>query len=212
MKGKLERFVRDNREDFDRLEPRTDLWNAIEKGLGPSSTTGPARSDAFEQNGQGPGGQSVSNGIIRLRGFRSWGAQRMWHVAASVSVLVGLAAGFWYFNTRYGVTEQPEVVAVSPTYARQFTQYTRLIDDKRAELKTLTASNPALYEQFATELDRLEHGYQNLKQELPKTPNQEVLIRAMVQNLQTQIDLLNQQLMIIERIKQQTNEPQKALI
>ncbi|RAJ98069.1 hypothetical protein LX87_02977 [Larkinella arboricola] len=186
MKDRLERFVRDNREDFDVFEPRADLWKDLEKELGHKE-------------------RPLWMGL----NTPSWMGRRMiWQIAASIALVVGLG-GFWYFNARYGVTEQPEIVALSPTYARTVTQYTRLIEDKRTELKTILESDPALYQQFAADLDRLEKTYQKLKQELPKTPNQEIMIQAMVENLRTQIDLLNQQLMIIQRIKQQNHEPNK---
>ena len=81
-----------------------------------------------------------------------------------------------------------------------------LIDDKRAELKQMTEDNPALYQEFATDLDRLEKSYKSLKADLPQNPNQEMLIQAMIQNLQLQINLLNEQLRVIQRIKQQTHE------
>ncbi|WP_266369005.1 hypothetical protein [Tellurirhabdus rosea] len=187
MKSKLERFVRDNREDFDTFEPRADLWDSIAQELG------------HQPERRWAGSVWVNNTFGNRR--------RMWQIAASVSVIVGLAGGFLYFNNQYGVTRQPDVVAAAPAHAREFVQYTRLIDEKRAELKTLTASNPVLYQEFSTELNQLEASYKNLRKELPENPNQEVLIQAMVQNLQLQIDLLNQQLMIIQRIKQQNNEP-----
>lgn len=191
MKDRLERFVRDNREDFDVFEPRADLWKDLEKELGHKER--PLWLGLNRPAWMGP----------------AWMGRRMvWQIAASIALVVGLG-GFWYFNQQYGVTEQPDVVAFNPGYARTVQQYTRLIEDKRVELKTVTESNPALYQQFAADLDRLEKTYQNLKQELPKTPNQEILIQAMVENLKTQIDLLNQQLMIIQRIKQQNHEPNR---
>ena len=186
MKDKLERFVRDNQEDFDAFEPRADLWKELEKGLGHKS-------------------RPLWLGSPLSR-------RTVWQIAASIALVIGLGGGFWYFSHQYGATTPTDVVAANPIYARTVTQYTQLIDDKRAELKTLTESNPALYNEFAADLNRLERSYQNLKQELPKNPNQEVLIQAMVQNLQTQIDLLNQQLIIIQRIKQQNNESHKVLI
>ena len=109
-------------------------------------------------------------------------------------------------NYQYGVAHQPEVVAASPTYAKEVVEYTRLIDDKRAELKQMTEDNPVLYREFATDLDRLENSYQSLKADLPQNPNQDVLIQAMIQNLHYQINLLNEQLRVIQRIDQQTNE------
>ncbi|GAB3894704.1 hypothetical protein GCM10028803_10070 [Larkinella knui] len=189
MKDKLERFVRDNREDFDVFEPRADLWKDLEKGLGHKER--PLWQRPLWQ------------------GFTLNTSRRMvWQIAASIALIVGLG-GFWYFNHQYGVTEQPDMVAFSPTYARTVQQYSRLIEDKRGELKTVAENNPALYQQFAADFERLEKTYQGLKQELPKTPNQEMMIQAMVQNLKMQIDLLNQQLMIIQRIKQQNNETNK---
>ena len=101
-------------------------------------------------------------------------------------------------------SQQPELVAASPGYAKEVVQYTQLIDDKRAVLKEMTENNPDLYQEFSTDLDRLEKSYQSLKADFPKNPNQEVLIQAMIQNLQLQINLLNEQLRVIQRIKQTT--------
>ncbi|AQG82619.1 hypothetical protein [Spirosoma montaniterrae] len=201
-KDNLERFVRDNREAFDDHEPPNDLWQKIERGLDtPPGTT--------RLNGQSPFRQVHSNAEqinnSRFGGLQIGWPNMDWRVAASVALLL-LAGGFWYMNHQYGVTQQPDVVAASPMYAREVVQYTRLIDNKRAELKQMTEDNPVLYQEFATDLDRLERSYQLLRAALPQNPNQETLIEAMIQNLQLQIDLLNEQLRVIERIKQQTHE------
>ncbi len=208
----LERFVRDNREDFDSHEPSPDLWAKIADTL-PAGTTNAAdiQSGTVAYTPQPPiAATSEKNAVIRpLNGYKLRGSDGgQWHgwaVAASVAVLL-MAGGFWWLNHRYGVTEQPDVVAVSPAYANQFVQYARLIDTKQNELRQITKSNPALYKQFAADLDRLESSYQNLRAELPENPNQDVLIRAMIQNLDLQISLLNEQLRVIERMKQQTHE------
>ena len=104
------------------------------------------------------------------------------------------------------------MVAVGPTYAKEFVQYARLVDAKQAELKAMTTSNPALYEAFATDLERLERSYQMLKADLPENPNQETLVQAMIQNLQFQINLLNEQLRVIQRMKKQKNNINEHLI
>ena len=76
----------------------------------------------------------------------------------------------------------------------------------------MTTSNPALYEAFATDLERLERSYQMLKADLPENPNQETLVQAMIQNLQFQINLLNEQLRVIQRMKKQKNNTNEHLI
>jgi hypothetical protein len=192
-KDNLERFVRDNREAFDDKEPTSDLWLKIEAGLDKQM---PDRGNPFRavhRNSGLPGGQQIG-----------WPSLN-WRVAASIAVLL-LAGCFYYVNHQYGVAQQPLLVAASPVYAKEVVQYTRLIDDKRAELKQMTENNPDLYQEFSADLDRLEKSYRSLKADFPKNPNQEVLIQAMIQNLQFQINLLNEQLRVIQRIKQQINE------
>ncbi len=197
-KDNLERFVRDNREAFDDKEPPNNLWQKIELGLDKQQSQ---KESPFLQIHKDPS----LNGGARL-GSRQIGWPSLdWRVAASIAVLL-LAGAFLYMNQQYGVTHQPDVVAASPMYAKEVVQYTRLIDDKRAELKQMTEDNPALYQEFATDLDRLEKSYTSLKADLPQNPNQEMLIQAMIQNLQLQINLLNEQLRVIQRIKQQTHE------
>ena len=196
-KDKVERFVRDNREAFDDREPPNNLWQKIDAGLGEEpDQTASDKPSPFQQIHK-TSSQSITNG---------WAWINLdWRVAASIAVLL-LAGTFLYMNYQYGVAHQPEVVAASPSYAKEVVQYTRLIDDKRAELEQMTEDNPALYREFATDLDRLENSYQSLKADLPKNPNQDVLIRAMIQNLHYQINLLNEQLRVIQRINNQTHE------
>ena len=214
-KDNLERFVRDNREAFDDREPPNDadLWRKIDSGLDkrPSNQSEPDNSLPFQEIHKNPspaGGvsaQPVPAGRSRGNGLQIGWPGLDWRVAASVALLL-LAGSFLYVNYQYGVAHQPEVVAASPTYAKEVVQYTRQIDDKRAELKQMTEDNPDLYREFATDLDRLENSYQSLKAALPQNPNQDVLIKAMIQNLHYQINLLNEQLRVIQRINQQTNE------
>ena len=186
----LETFIREHRDEFDQDAPTDALWQRLEAQLPahPAANVASGRAD--------PDPKKPFLGL--QRGFGA--ARRWWAVAASVAVLIGLC---WWVSARYALTEQPEVVSVSPAYAKEVAQYASLIDDKRSELKAMAASNPGLYQQFANDLDRLESSYLTLKKDLPETPNQELLIQAMIQNLQLQIDLLNEQLRVIERMKQQ---------
>ncbi|MPR34410.1 hypothetical protein [Salmonirosea aquatica] len=183
-KDRLERFVRDNREDFDILEPDDALWGRIAGQLG---------------------SEPVSEQTVPLKKTtrpRSWGSLYFdWRIAAGLILAIGISY-LAYLNKEFGVTRDPQVALNVPAYAREFTHYNDAIQEKRAELIRLTSDNPELYQEFSTDLDRLEKSYGNLRSELPKAPNQEALIQAMIQNLQWQIDLLNQQLTILQRIKQ----------
>ncbi len=79
--------------------------------------------------------------------------------------------------------------------------YTKLIELKHEELKTLEKDEPLLYRQFSGDVQRLDSVYHSLKTQLPTNSNREQVIEAMISNLQLQIGLLNKQLDIIKKIK-----------
>ena len=199
MKDKLKRFVRDNREAFDGVEPSDELWNKISERLPePIFHIGEAEvKQVIHKNFQNGGQLSKISTVFSVLGN--------WKVAAAIILGLGLSFMVYQLDNKYQLTEQPEIVMTSPALAKQVSQYTQLVDDKRVELRNMTKSDPELYKQFAKELDQLELSYQNLKADLPENPNQETLIEAMIQNLQLQIDILNQQLQIIQKIKQSKN-------
>jgi hypothetical protein len=83
------------------------------------------------------------------------------------------------------------------------------IKAKLGTLKNITKNNSYLYQQFSGDLKVLEQTYQTLKKLSAVTPNRDVILKAMVQNLQLQAELLNRQLLItnkFENNKKQKNE------
>jgi negative regulator of sigma E activity len=198
LKMNLNDFIHANRAAFEQEGPFEALWLRIADQL-PDDEAAAAPTNVPTERKKPRNG----NPFWAVHRGGAWAAVGQVRWVASVVLLV-LAGSFWWLNTRYGLAEQPGLVAASPAYAKEVTHYASLIDDKRAELRQLTEQDPDLYRQFSGDLESLEANYQTLKADLPQTPNQEVLIQAMIQNLQLQIDLLNEQLRVIERMKQQT--------
>lgn len=221
MKDKLQRFVRDNREAFDVHEPSDDLWSRLSEKLPKAEAITPTGENKIPEITAKTASKDAALGKIVHEDFQNGGSYNPffrkvsknlnWRIAASIALIVGLGWVGYRINQNYGITEAPEVAMTDPGFAKQVSQYTQLIDNKRAELRQMTESDPALYKEFAVELDQLERSYQNLKADLPKNPNQETVIQAMIQNLQWQIDLLNQQLDIIQRIKNKNNHASNKL-
>jgi hypothetical protein len=85
--------------------------------------------------------------------------------------------------------------------AEEMYHYTRLIELKHEELKSLKKDEPLLYKKFASDVNKLDSVYNTLKAQLPLQSNREQVIEAMITNLQLQIGLLNRQLKIIKQIK-----------
>ena len=80
--------------------------------------------------------------------------------------------------------------------------FVKMIDTKQEELKALAKEQPELYREFTTAITQLDSSYNTLKSQLSSTPNTEMLLEAMIQNLQLQLNVLNQQLNIIHQIKE----------
>ena len=191
-KDRLERFVRDNRDGFDSFLPQDDLWDRIEMKIpGSMPLTEPKKN-------------------AKIINSRTKNAYFDWRIAAAVFLALGI--GFMvYLNNEFGVTRDPGVALKVPSYAREFTQYNVSIDEKRSEIIKLTRDNPELYKDFSTDLQGLETSYKNLRSNLSNAPNQEALLEAMVQNLQLQLDLLNQQINILQRINKVKNGDDKEI-
>lgn len=122
-----------------------------------------------------------------------------WTMAAAAMLLI--ASGIYYINLK----KETVIVAeaeMAPEYASQMNQFVKMIDVKQEELKVLAKEQPALYQEFTSAITQLDSSYNTLKNQLGNTPNREMLLEAMIQNLQLQLNVLNQQLNIIHQIKQ----------
>lgn len=186
MKDNLEKFVKNNREAFEDHEPSSDLWKKIAAKTAKKDNDFVAKIINFSK-------QKFTLGI-----------------AASIAIL--LTISYLAFNYGRFVSQNSDIMVMSPRYAKELTQFASLIEEKREELKVLEQENPQLYHQFDAEIKILDQNYQQLRGQLPKNPNQEDLLKAMIQNLNIQIDLLNQQLEIIQKIKDAKNEKSKTII
>jgi hypothetical protein len=182
MNSRLEKFIRDNREDFDSDEPNPQLWKRLEQQL---ETGGSNRK------------------IYRMAIMR-------WSAVAAFTVVVTLAA-FYFMNNggKNGVSEtvlnaqtNDIMNAINPDYAKEVYHFTKLIELKQTELKKIGKEQPELYKEFIGDITTLDSSYNALKKELPQNPNREQLLEAMIENLRLQTDLLNHQLLIIKKIKQ----------
>jgi hypothetical protein len=190
MKMNLEDFANENRKDFDSEFPPQELWNKIETRIQPA-------------------GKKAS--IIQLTWVK-------WSVAAATIILISALAIYLlskpiqkqvptdFAKENNGQkTDSVLITEINPGYAQELFHFTKLIELKQEELRQLEKENPALYKEFVSDINSLDSSYTQLKNELPNNPNREQLLEAMISNLQSQMNLLNQQLQVIQQIKQAKN-------
>jgi hypothetical protein len=192
MSDKLKQFIVDNRGAFDSDKPGPGLLRKLRQQLG-----------------QG----SQSKNVYQIKSIR-W--------AAAIAGLIILSVVLYFTtqqqNAKDGIVRTPgenieEKISVSePVYAKQIGHYQEMIGLQQTELRRVEKEQPELYRQFAKDINQLDSAYRVLKITLTTNPNREMLLEAMIRNLQFQSDLLNRQLLIIQEIKQKGKAYEKSTI
>ncbi|MNI76299.1 hypothetical protein D3C73_1325210 [compost metagenome] len=116
--------------------------------------------------------------------------------AAAIVVVIGLAL-LYTVKTQ---NSDLEIADVSASYAKKEVHFAGLITEKRDSLAIFASANPELYKKFTADLRKLDEDYERLKSELPTSPNQTFVVKAMVKNREIQLQLLKQQLLIINQV------------
>jgi len=180
MSSKLKKFIWDNRKEFDNEVPSDKVWENIEASFVP---------------------EQKKKSIIR--------PLYKWSMAAAAMLIIATGIYFIVFNKSSEIptpeitTNEPDINKLAPEYAPQMNQFVKMIDMKQEELKVIAKERPELYQKFTKAINQLDSSYSTLKNQLSASPNREMLLEAMIQNLQLQLSVLNQQLNIINQIKEQ---------
>jgi predicted aconitase len=198
MKNNFEKFVQKNRRDFDSEVPGDKVWENIEKNI-------PVKKEAKHFS---------INDIIK------------WSAAAAILFATLTAVYFIYIkknNPEKPViavnppaagnnVNQDDISGLAPEQAAEIKEIYNSIANGQQELKTAASGQPRLYQQFLSDLAVLDSSYRSLRKQALVTPNRDVIIKAMMQNLQLQAELIYRQLMITNEIKKQkTNQNEKAI-
>lgn len=86
--------------------------------------------------------------------------------------------------------------------------YTRLITDKKAEIDVFEKSG--LKKEFLREIEKLDQMYVELKETYATRNSTGMLVDAMINNLQLRIEILDQQLKVLKKLKEQ-NENESTI-
>ncbi|MEJ7556925.1 MAG: hypothetical protein WKF66_01375 [Pedobacter sp.] len=119
-------------------------------------------------------------------------------IAASLIAIMSIS----FFYTYHNRPQEVSIADVNPLYARKEMRFASLIEEKKDSLEVFGKENPALYKQFSADLEKLDADYERLKQELQNSPNRRLIVKAMVKNLELQLEVINQQLTIIYQVEE----------
>ncbi len=173
----LEKFITDNREAFDDKEPPEKVWKNV---------------DAILSGKQ----KKKKDRIVLLTPIIKWS------MAAAALLLIGSMFYFKFTDKEERPVEAASTEKIDVPGIPQVNEFAKMIVLKQEELKALSKEQPELYSKFTKDIIQLDSSYKALKDQLSVTSNKEMLVEAMIQNLELQLSVLNQQLNIIKQIKQ----------
>jgi hypothetical protein len=224
MSGQLEQFINDNRNEFDGEEPAKKIWDNIQQKLEPEVKleTRVVRVNFMRW--------SAAASVVVLLGAGAWYFLSNRNDVKPNSVITvaknepnkkeqsakptnslplpdSVAKSTQHQLTKNTKTVKPDNSksaavdhGIGSDEQKEMVYYAKIVELKHDELKKIKKDEPLLYKQFSEDVHKLDSVYQSLKNELPKNPNREQLLEAMIQNLQLQMELLNRQLHIIKQI------------
>ncbi len=183
-KDNLEKFVLQNREAFDDKAPSMDLWNKLADEL--------AKED-LQKTSQRP------QKMLPVR--------KVWQMAAGFAAVMLLG---WLLQWKYlqnpatvsqdTVQAQPSFQKIAPEIAEAETYYFMQINQLQSNLKKYNSKTVGIENsEVSQEVEKLDTVYQNLKKDFYSSGGQEEVVRAMIQNLQLRLQLLQQHLDVVEK-------------
>jgi hypothetical protein len=226
MSNRLEQYVRDHREEFDGEEPDSKIWDSIRKEIEPPKKKQADVVRLYRARWSVAAAVVLliagTIGYYSVRHNNNTGsavaAGNNGNPKTTPSLIPGKTPAQSSAQSPSDSSRQettPSLATTSPNDARGADQgnteldasvneemyhYAKLVEIKHKELRTIENDEPMLYKQFSLDVSRLDSAYHNLQGQLPKNPNREQILEAMLQNLQLQMGLLNHQLDIIKQI------------
>jgi hypothetical protein len=216
----LEKFIHDNRPDFDTETPRLDVWAGIEADLGdeidsfvrsnrasfdtemPNLKIWSAIDKQLPQSVEKP----VELGIEKMfeKTFEKTTEKRFalkqWaiRIAASLTLLfIGAGAGF-YFKTKQEAVEIAQTVdKIAPDFREAEQFYSQKVQN---QLVKLTSFQPTTDPSVLADLRQIDEIQKELKQELDDAPNatREEIVKHIIDNYKIKLGILERVMKHIE--------------
>lgn len=188
---KLEKFIIQNRDSLDNLEPPSQLWDGIQEIKDPTKT---------------------KSRVIALPVYK-------WAIRIASAIILFVASYYYhdYKNKPSSLltsTELPEASLLSELLEAEY-YYTAQINFETEKFYKVTVGNKPLRNEIQNELKNLDKEFSELKDDLMDNADNEDVIAAMIQNYRLKLSILQDimyQLKEQKTVKKTTNETRRINI
>lgn len=125
-------------------------------------------------------------------------------VAASIIIIAGITA-LMTINNRPNDKIADYYCEISAELSETEFYYASLIEEKKQLIEKEGLADKQNFQPFFDEMDELDKQFDQYKKDISKYGYQEELIRAMIENQQQKLDVLNRLLLKIKKIKHYEN-------
>ncbi|MBN1183066.1 MAG: hypothetical protein JXB49_12305 [Bacteroidales bacterium] len=166
MNDQLEKFILDNRDEFDVYDPSPDVWNRIEKDL-----------------------HKKKQFSLKTVLWRAAAVVVIFMLSYVAHDFIGRDKT--KVTERQG-TELENYVDKIPELAEAKAYYTKQVNSKLEEIKPMLDSNPGLSDDIMKDLSELDSIYNNLKKDLLDNIANQEIVEAMIQNYRLKLEILEE--------------------
>lgn len=187
MKDKLEDFINSNRDEFDLFEPKAELWDKIAEKT------------------------EKKNRFLSV----NWNSV-FWKAAAVIIIFTTSVFVHNYINSN-NTGKKNEIVSVKkktkkviiPELREAEVFYTTAVNNKMSQAKKLLVHHPDLELELCSEFSELDSIYRDLKKDLKTGIAKEEIVAAMIQNYRMKLEILENILLELGRIRNQKENKEK---
>ncbi|MDW7690648.1 hypothetical protein R9C00_22180 [Flammeovirgaceae bacterium SG7u.111] len=207
-------FIEQNKQELETLSPNENLWKKIAEKLEDQQLGGWMENHRAELDQFSPSSSlwdkidqeldSETPQKTAAKEVKMVPASLLWKVAASFLILLVSVSTFQYYlsqPTEDGAFQVPDEENSIAELVEAEQYYTSLIHQKQVIINNFDLENEELTEDFQQEIAELDSMYQLMKVEFEESQHNENVMSAMIGNLQLRIEILNQQLHILEKVK-----------
>ncbi len=225
MEEEFEKYMGQNRDQFEKGSPSPDLWDKIEQQL-ILHTARKARIVKIQRIAWSIAASLLLLGSVGLLIVnKQHGATQITNISPKIHTGQNIAKEIPKIKNGDTIDAKKEIdlkTSTSPSrknsayeltgdeYRQSIFYYSRLVEIRQRQIRRLQSSDPDLYKECQKALLDLSDAYSQLRNQLPSSINRQKVLESMIENLQLQEKILGNQLQII-REAQSTSNHEKSV-
>lgn len=130
---------------------------------------------------------------------------RIRSISVAASLLILFASSMFLFQLKNDTNVNADEIINKDVLEAQ-TQFSSLIEIKRSELNQYKYAQPELINELNKQLKDLQMNYNALLPQLKDENKKDLIVQALIENLQLQLEVLNRSLEIVQNLKNENHE------